>query len=74
MAFDLKMQPIKESIDSLQETLKDTSSKLREVEEAVTDNDRRLTDMDIKYANLHAENTTLREKIQQRKLVNQLRS
>ena len=30
LAFDLKMQPIKQSLDSLQEIIKDTSSKLRE--------------------------------------------
>lgn len=30
MAFDLKMQPIKESIDSLQEIMKVTPSKLQE--------------------------------------------
>ncbi|KAL7385778.1 hypothetical protein ABVT39_000085 [Epinephelus coioides] len=65
MAFDIKLRPIKESIDSLQETMKETSSKLREVEEAVTDNDRRLTDVENKCANLHSENTTLQEKIQQ---------
>ena len=65
LAFDLKMQPIKQSLDSLQEVIKDTSSKLREVEEAVTDNDHRLTEMEKKYANLHVENISLREKIQQ---------
>ncbi|KAL7403240.1 hypothetical protein ABVT39_026749 [Epinephelus coioides] len=59
MAFDIKLRPIKESIDSLQETMKATSSKLREVEESVTDNDRRLTDVEKKCANLHSENTTL---------------
>lgn len=65
MAFDLKLQPIKESIDSLQETMKGTSSKLREIEEAVIDDDCRLTKMEMKYANLHSENISLREKIQQ---------
>lgn len=65
MAFDLKLQPIKESIDSLHKTMKDTSSKLQEVEDAVIDNDCRLTKMEMKYANLHSENISLREKIQQ---------
>lgn len=39
--FDLKLQPIQQSIDSLQEIMKSTSSKLREFEEVITDNDHR---------------------------------
>lgn len=65
MAFDLKLQPLKDSIDTLQETMKDTSLKLQEVEKAVTDNDRRLSDVEDKCVNLLSENIKLREKIQQ---------
>lgn len=64
-ALDLKLKPIQESLDSLRNDMASNTIKVKDLEAAANETERRLTDIEQKLAQSQSQNVSLKLKIEQ---------